>query len=166
MIRWLGYRELNALIILVCSLALGFALILEYAFGYLPCPLCMIQRLCVVMLGSIATLALLFKATGLYRQLGALLMGLSALLGAFFSSRQLWLQSLPADAVPSCSPGVDYIFDTMPLSKALLVMMQGSGDCAEVVWRFLGLSIAGWVLLVFLLLLALTALHFSHWLAD
>ena len=166
MIRLPSYRELNALIVLVCSLALGFALLLEYAYGYLPCPLCMIQRLCVVMLGATATLALLFKVTGLYRQVWAALTGLFALAGAFFSSRQLWLQSLPADAVPACSPGVDYIFNVMPLSKALLFMMQGSGECAEVVWRFLGLSIPGWSLLVFLVLLALTALHFSPRLAD
>jgi len=27
--------------------------------------------------------------------------------------------------------------------------LRGSGDCAEVVWTFLGLSIPGWTLIIF-----------------
>jgi disulfide bond formation protein DsbB len=39
----------------------------------------------------------------------------------------------------------------LPLSQALEKIFAGSGECAEVGWTFLGLSIAGWALLWFVL---------------
>jgi disulfide bond formation protein DsbB len=38
------------------------------------------------------------------------------------------------------------------LGQALEKILSGSGECAEAGWRFLGLSIAGWSLLWFVLL--------------
>ena len=37
------------------------------------------------------------------------------------------------------------------MSEVLSMMLHGSGECAEVHWRFLGLSIPGWTLIVFVL---------------
>jgi disulfide bond formation protein DsbB len=69
--------------------------------------------------------------------------------GAAIASRQLWLQSLPEDQVPTCGPGFDYMVSNFPLSRALSMILSGSGECAEVQWRFLGLSIPGWSLVMF-----------------
>ncbi|MNC87129.1 disulfide bond formation protein B [compost metagenome] len=38
------------------------------------------------------------------------------------------------------------------LGQALEKILSGSGECAETGWNFLGLSIAGWSLLWFVLL--------------
>ena len=70
--------------------------------------------------------------------------------GAALASRQLWLQSLPADQVPACGPGLDYMLDVLPWTEIISVMIRGTGDCAEVQWTFLTLSIPGWSLIVFL----------------
>jgi disulfide bond formation protein DsbB len=40
----------------------------------------------------------------------------------------------------------------LPLTQALEKILTGSGECAEVGWKFLGLSIAGWSLAWFVLL--------------
>ena len=77
--------------------------------------------------------------------------------GASFSGRQVYLQGLPEDQVPACGPGLSYMLETFPLSKTLAAMLKGDGNCAEVVWSFLGLSIPAWTLLAFLSI-ALTAL--------
>jgi disulfide bond formation protein DsbB len=69
--------------------------------------------------------------------------------GAAIAGRHLWLQSLPADQVPECGPTLDYILETFPLSKALQLVLHGSGECAKVEWQFLGLSIPGWTLIAF-----------------
>ena len=73
-----------------------------------------------------------------------------ALTGVGLAARHVWLQNLPADQVPECGPGLEYIVDNFPLVKALDMVLRGSGECATVQWTFLGLSISGWTLLCFL----------------
>ncbi|MCZ6687451.1 MAG: disulfide bond formation protein B, partial [Gammaproteobacteria bacterium] len=72
--------------------------------------------------------------------------------GIAVASRHLWLQSLPADQVPSCGPGLDYILDAFPLTQALSMIFAGSGECAVVDWTFFGLSMPAWVLIALLFL--------------
>jgi disulfide bond formation protein DsbB len=55
------------------------------------------------------------------------------------------LQNLPADEVPACGPGFDYIIDAFPLADALKMIFSGSGECASIDWQFLGLSMPAWV---------------------
>ena len=38
------------------------------------------------------------------------------------------------------------MIDNFPLGEALSMVFKGSGECAEVVWSFLGLSMPSWVL--------------------
>ena len=76
--------------------------------------------------------------------------------GAALAGRQIWLQNLPADQVPACGPSLDYMLDVFPLQEVITVMLQGTGDCAEVQWTFLGLSIPGWSLFWFIALAALS----------
>ena len=42
------------------------------------------------------------------------------------------------------------------MTDVIMMVLQGDGSCAEVLWSFLGISIPGWVLLAFLGLIALT----------
>ncbi len=153
-------REWNALLVAAAALLLGIALVMEYAFGLEPCPLCMMQRLWVVAFGLVIGTAMLLQPGA--DRLGIWAAGAitTAAIGAGFSIRQLWLQHLPPDQVPACGPGLDYMLDTLPFSQVLLAMLQGTGDCATVVWSFLGLSTPGWSLLGFVALAAGAALHF------
>ena len=52
------------------------------------------------------------------------------------------------DQVPTM---VHALTSRLPLSKTLTNLFRGSGECAEVTWRFMGLSIAEWSLLWFVL---------------
>ena len=70
--------------------------------------------------------------------------------GSFFSIKQLWLQGLPEDQVPACGPPVDYLFDAFSVSEAISMLLRGDGNCAEVQWQLLGLSMPGWVLVSFI----------------
>jgi len=74
---------------------------------------------------------------------------LLSLLGIFVSGRHLYLQSLPADEVPSCGPGLEYMLDTLPMSEVLKEVLHGSGECAEVSWEFLSLSMPAWMIIVY-----------------
>ena len=148
----LTIRMTNLLILLAVMAMMAVALYMEHAMGLEPCPLCVSQRIFVILVGVWALLAFLHHPRRIGRGIYAGLGVLSAVAGGAVSSRQLWLQSLPASEVPACGPGVDYILDTFPLLDALRVMLTGDGNCAEVAWSLFGISIPGWTLIGFILL--------------
>ena len=150
-------RLVNGFGALVCGGLLGYALYAQHGLGLEPCPLCVFQRVAVLALGVVFLVAYAHNP----RRVGARVYGglaaIAAGAGIAFAWRQLWLQNLPADQVPECGPGLDFIMDVFPLWEALAMVFKGSGDCAKVDWTFLGLSMAGWVL-ISLASLALLAL--------
>jgi disulfide bond formation protein DsbB len=85
----------------------------------------------------------------------------AALGGAGIAARHVWLQHLPPDKVPDCGPGLDYMLDAFPISKALKMVFTGSGECAKVDWQFLGLSMPEWTLAWFAIF-ALGSLWFGY----
>ncbi len=151
--RLFPIRLLNLVIALGCASLIGIALYMQHQLGLEPCPLCMTQRVAIIAVGSVALLAFLINPQGVGRRVMAGLAGLLAIAGGAVSSRQLWLQSLPEDQVPACGPSLEYMLETFPLAETLKIMLQGDGNCAEVVWTFLGLSIPGWTLVAFVGLL-------------
>lgn len=144
------------MIVGVCGLLLCGALVMEYAFGLAPCPLCLMQRIWFGIAGLIAVGSLLHSARwGIY----PLLSMLAALVGAGFALRQLYLQNLPADQVPACGPDMAYAIENFPFADVLAMMTRGTGDCAQVSWQFIGISLPGWALLGFVVLIVLSALQ-------
>ena len=154
-------RQVNLLILLSVIGLLGYALYTQYFLYLEPCPLCMTQRLFYILLGLFALLALAHTSG---RKIYALLGSLSAAAGIATASRQVWLQHLPKEEVPPCGPSLEYMLQTSPLLDTVLTMFKGDGNCAEVVWTFLGFSMGEWSLFCFigLLLLTLWQLLRSH----
>ena len=125
-------------------------LLVEFALGLAPCPLCMMQRIWFALTGIVAWIGLSHNPRwGIYPLVSAL----CAMVGGGFAIRQLWLQSLPADQVPSCGPDLSYMIDAFPLGDLLVAMTSGTGDCAVIHDVIPLMSIAGWSLLGFSLLL-------------
>lgn len=151
-------RSYYFLLFFVCHELLVAAYYFEYYLGLEPCPLCMVSRAVVLMLGSGFLLAAFHNPTGITRKVYHLLFSAISLLGILVSGRHTYLQSLPADEVPSCGPSLDYMLETLPMSDVLKEVLHGSGECAEVSWRFLSLSMPVWMLIVFSLFLLLAML--------
>ena len=132
-----------------CATLLGYGFYLQYFDGQDPCPLCLVQR------GFYFGLLFVFLAAAIHGpgKLRSIIYGAFALLlaagGGGTAGRQVWLQHLPPDQVPKCGPDLYYMIDNFPLGKVVSNLLKGSGQCAEVTWRFLGLSIAEWSLLCF-----------------
>jgi disulfide bond formation protein DsbB len=137
---------------LACAGLLAFSLYLQYYEYQEPCPLCILQRVAFI------ALMLVFLAGALHgpRRTGArvysALLVIISIIGAGIATRHVWLQHLPKDRVPECGPGLEYMLKKFPLSDALEKVFRGSGECAEVGWTLLKLSIAGWSLVWFVLL--------------
>lgn len=130
----------------ICAGLLGFAFYLQYFEDQNPCPLCMVQR---VAFYALALVFLLGAIQGPKLQ-GVRIYGLVAFvmaaLGAAVAARHVWLQNIPADQVPACGPGLEYMLKRFPFADVVSKVLMGSGECAEAAWKFLGLTIAGWSL--------------------
>ena len=148
-----SFRSLSLLGFLGCAFGLAFALYLQHAKGFEPCPMCIFQR--VAMLGA----GLLLLIGGLIGPRGsggrwtwALLPTLAALAGAGIAARQVWLQHLPADQVPACGPTLGYLMKMMPLQNVITYVLKGEGSCAKIDAQWLGVTLPEWTLAAFIAL--------------
>ena len=146
----LDRRWINLLGFLICAASLGFAYFLQFYRDLEPCPLCIFQRLAILALGIVFLVAAAHHPLGWGRRIYALLILVIGGIGAGIAGRHVWLQHLPPEQVPECGPGLDYMLDVFPLSETITTVLQGSGECGEVSWTFLGLSIPTWTLLLFI----------------
>jgi disulfide bond formation protein DsbB len=133
----------------LCVVSMITALTFQYAMKLEPCPLCIMQRVFVIALGIVFLVAALFDPGRMGRRVFGVLIATLGVFGMAVAGRHVWLQNLPADQVPECGPGLEYLLDAFPLSEALSLVFRGSGECADVQWVFLGLTIPGWTLVVF-----------------
>lgn len=142
-------RWLNLLAVLGCIFTMIAVLWFQHVDGLEPCPLCIFQRVALMASGLFFLLAGLHNPDKLGRRIYAVLCAIPAITGAAIAIRHLWLQSLPEDQIPDCGPGLDYLVDVFPMQEVVSMVLSGSGECAEVDWTFLGLSMPGWALVVF-----------------
>jgi disulfide bond formation protein DsbB len=151
--RW-SYRVSFLVGFLVCVGLLGFALFAEKYWNLIPCPLCIFQRIGFLVMAVFFLLGALHAPRGGLRWLygGGVLLG--AAFGIAVAARHLWIQTLPADQVPSCGPPLDYMFSAFPFAKMLQLVFTGSGECAKVE-PILGLPMPAWTLLWFIVLAVL-----------
>jgi protein dithiol:quinone oxidoreductase len=143
-------RVAFALGFLICAALLGWAFWLQYGEGLEPCPLCMLQRVAFIAIGLIFLVGTFHDPGRVGAWIYAFLLLAVSAVGAALAARQVWLQSLPKDQVPACGMGLSYMLDTMPFVDVIRRVLEGSGECAEKAWVFLGLSIAGWTLAIFI----------------
>jgi disulfide bond formation protein DsbB len=107
--------------------------------------LCVLQRIAVIALGFVFLIAAVHSPQGWGRRVYAVLSFLSAAGGIAVAGWHVRLQNMPPSEVPACGPGLNYMLDNFPLGEALKMIFKGSGECADVVWSFLGLSMPAWV---------------------
>jgi disulfide bond formation protein DsbB len=125
---------------------LGFGYFLQHVKGLEPCPLCLVQRAFFYLLIVVFMLCAIHGPQAWGRRVYGFVAMLFAAGGFATASRQVWLQHLPADKVPACGPDLAFMLENLPLARTLEKLFAGSGQCAEVQWTFLSLSIAEWAL--------------------
>jgi disulfide bond formation protein DsbB len=146
-------------LVLLCSSLLGFGYYLQFFQGIEPCPLCIFQRIAYISIIIIAGTGLIHGPGDFMLRIYSGLVGLAALTGTGIAGWHVRLQHLPADQIPECGPGLDYMLDVFPLTETIRMAFSGSGECAEVAWTFLGFSIPEWSLLFFTLITIFSVMH-------
>ena len=136
-----------------CLGLIGFALYLQTDRLLAPCPLCEMQRLVFLLIAFVSLIALLSKVKHVksIRWFSGI-NGTLALIGALLAGHQVWLEIYPPPATSVCGASLSYLFNVLPFSSALKMALLGTGDCAVVTWRLLGLSIPTWSCFAFIAL--------------
>ena len=49
--------------------------------------------------------------------------------------------------MPACGATLEFMLKVLPLREVLDKVLSGSGECAKINWRFLGLAMPAWVLI-------------------
>jgi protein dithiol:quinone oxidoreductase len=146
-----SFRAQFALGAAICAALLGFAMYVQFQLFIDPCPLCVLQRMVFIALGLVFLIGALHGPGGRLgrRVYGGLAAALAAT-GSGIAGWHVWLQMQPPSLTASCGMGWQGMVQTLPLHQAVIRAFSGSGDCAEVDWAFLGLSMPAWTLLWFL----------------
>ena len=137
----LRQRPLFLAAFLVCAALIATALTMQYALKLEPCPLCIFQRVFVFALGGIALIAAVHNPRLTGRRVYGVLIAVFGVLGMIVAGRHVWLQNLPADQVPECGPGLEYMLNAFPLTEVLRLAFRGSGECDDVHWMVRELNI-------------------------
>lgn len=136
-------RRVFGAIALICAAMLAFGILyLQNVVGLEPCPMCIVQRYCLILLGVFSALAAFSKGPRGWRFWGILGVAIGGF-GAFTAVRQSWLQWYPPE-VATCGRDLYGMIESFPLQRAIPMIFKGSGDCSAVDWTFLGGTIANW----------------------
>jgi disulfide bond formation protein DsbB len=132
---------------LACLAMLSFGMYLQHVVGLEPCPMCIVQRYVMVLIGLVALLGAVLSGRTASLSVGSVLVLLAGG-GAYVAARQTWLQWYPPEVV-SCGRDFYGMIETFPLQRAIPMIFKGGGDCSKVDWTFLGGSIANWSFVAF-----------------
>jgi disulfide bond formation protein DsbB len=136
-----GRRGAALLVLLGAVLTVGGALVFEHVLGYVPCKLCLTERVPYYLAIPLAGLALAAP-----ERLARLALGLAALvllygagLGTYHAGAEWGFWPGPSDCGGGSGPNPGAVGDFLDTLKATRVV-----DCTTAAWRFLGISLAGW----------------------
>jgi disulfide bond formation protein DsbB len=150
----LSLRQAAVAVALGAAATIGGALVFEHGFGYVPCKLCLMQRnpyYIAIPLGfAAALLPPRWTRAGLW--LLALVFVVSAGLGAYHSGVEWGFFAGPSDCGGGAGQGAGNVGDFLNQLQSTRVV-----SCTEAAWRFLGLSLAGWNVLISLALAGFAA---------
>lgn len=134
-------RTLSFLLFLSCVVGMGYAMFLQHVMELEPCPMCILQRIGLMIMGLFSLLFALINPKKLAAKLILWLGSFLGILWAFgVAIRHVWLQKFP-DPMASCGAGFDFWLETMPLTDILQLILSGSADCGVIDWELMGLSI-------------------------
>lgn len=132
---------------------LAYAIFEQFAMGIEPCPKCIFQRVAFIAMGIFFLAGAAHGPGPTGRRVYALLVAIAATVGAVVAVRHLWVQLAPHDALmEGCGPGLNYLMDSFPIADAIKKAFMASGDCGEVNWTLLGITMPGWTLICYVLL--------------
>jgi len=142
-------RSLFFLASFACALIVGAAFYLERVAGSAPCPLCYVQRALFASLALASLAAVVHSPQQRGWRIYSCALLLLSLIGAAIAGRHVWLQASPPENMISCLENLQFLLDTQPYWKVLILVLAGNAGCSEITWSLFGISLPEWSLLAF-----------------
>ena len=155
-VKQFSVRHIHLIIFLIVGSLLGYAAYSMKVLGLEPCTLCITQQFFYCLIGLSSFAAFFHNPVTSTSRVYSFFISLFSLAGIWISGRQIWLQGLPEDEIPLCGPPLEYIIDVFPFADVINALFMGDGNCAEISWQFLGLSMAAWSFIWFFIILSLS----------
>ena len=155
-------RFFYLLLFLGTTSILGFGYYLQFYQGIEPCPLCIFQRIAYIGVILFSLVGLIHGPKNIFLRIYSGLVLVAALVGGGIAAYQVRLIYMPPEQVPDCGPGLDYMLDVFPLMDVIKMAFTASGECAEVTWTMLGLSIPEWSLICFSCIAVTSIVHIKR----
>ena len=137
----ISLRAAAVAVALGAALTVGSALVFEHGLGYVPCKLCLTERVPYYLAAPLALVAALLPPRPARFLLGlvAVVLIYGAGLGVYHAGAEWGFWPGPNDCGGGSGPGPA---DVTVFLKNLETVRPV--DCTAAAWRFLGLSLAGW----------------------
>ena len=139
------------MIFLGCAGLLTYAIYLQLIKNLLPCPLCVVQRVAYWVAGIAALAAFLQGPQAFGRKVYGAFIVIASAAGAAVALRQAWLVRYPEAFECGISPEEEFL-NALPLARWWPDMFEANGDCADVTWKFIGLTLPDWSAIFFILI--------------
>jgi disulfide bond formation protein DsbB len=146
-----SFRIINLIGFILAVVLLIASYYFEYVEGLQPCLLCLLQRWAMGLVAIVLLIATVHNPRQVGIHIYAAITFVVAIVGIVASARQVWLQHLPSRSTEVCVPGLNFLLQTRPLPEVIKIMFRGSRECAEATWSFLGLTMAQWALIFFVI---------------
>ena len=145
MTRFLTLRNAALAVALGAALTVGGALVFEHGLGYVPCKLCLMERVPYYLAAPLALIAALLPPRPARFLLGlvALVLIYGAGLGVYHAGAEWGFWPGPSDCGGGSGAGPADVADFLKKLETVRPV-----DCTAAAWRFLGLSLAGWNALI------------------
>jgi disulfide bond formation protein DsbB len=152
--RTLTPRTVLAAILVAAVATIGGALVFEHGYGLRPCKLCLQQRNPYYVAMAVAGIGLFFpiRWQRLALALLTLVFVVSAGMGVYHAGVEWGFWAGPNDCGGAPAPTAGSMNDFLNQLQNTRVV-----SCTEAAWRFLGLSLAGWNVVISLGLASLAA---------
>ena len=144
---------------IISILLVILSVIIQEIFNLEPCPLCITQRV-IFLTSGITFLIFYFKPMNKIIELSIL--GMINLMGLIFAIRHVLIQRKVINIPAECGIDLEYMFDNFPLREVFELIFRGTGDCSEIDWSFLGITIPEWSAIWFLILIVMTYTNYKR----
>lgn len=153
--RLIQGRTPYLLVFLACVSLLAYALYVQFVLELPPCPLCMLQRYGFMLMGLSALALAVHNPRAWGRWLYAIPYFGGAVWGMVTAGRHVRIQGAEPDLLGGCGADWQFMVETeWPWADRVREAFTATGDCAEIDWVFLGVSMPGWTLVWYVLLAA------------
>ena len=147
-----GKRIVLLLIFLICTTVIGYALYLQLVINLLPCPFCIAQRIAYWLVGLTAIFAFIHNPRGLGRKIYYSFITVFSLSGLILALHHSWIIRYPEAFQCGISAEEEFL-NGLSIANWWPSMFEANGDCADVKWEFMSLTIPNWSVIFFLLIL-------------